>query len=159
MSRSNDRSEKNEAVREKKTVLFVCFFNSVRSPIAEGLLRDRCGDRYTVFSAGVAPTRLNPHTIKVMQETGIDISSHIPTSIYQYRTTDFDYVVSLCDIARPIVDGMLSPKNKGFHKGFVSPSEIGRDPEEIVEDFRNLKNEIDTYLSEIFPECPQRNQK
>ena len=152
-------SEKDGAVREKETVLFVCFFNSVRSPIAEGLLRDRCGDRYMVYSAGVAPTRLNPHATKVMQETGIDISSHVPASIYQYRTTNFDYVVSLCDVARPVAEGVLSPKNKGFHKGFVSPSEIGRDRGEIVEDFRNLRSEIDTYLSEIFPDCPQRKLK
>jgi len=127
--------------------------------MAEGLLRDRCGDRYEVFSAGVAPVRLNLHTIKVMQEIDIDISQHIPASIYQYRTINIDYIVTLSDEARPIAEGVLSPKEKVFCKGFASPSEIGRDREEIVADFRKLRDAIDTYLSEIFPDCPQKRKK
>jgi len=39
----------------KETVLFICSFNSVRSRIAESLLSARCGERYAVFSAGIAP--------------------------------------------------------------------------------------------------------
>ena len=42
----------------RKTVLFVCTHNSARSQMAEGLLRDRLGDRYEAYSAGTERTRV-----------------------------------------------------------------------------------------------------
>ena len=54
---------------EKKTVLFVCSFNSVRSQIAEGLLNARCYEQYTAYSAGIAPAGLNPYAVAVMRES------------------------------------------------------------------------------------------
>ena len=116
MLRSNDIPGKDEAPAGKETVIFICFSNSVRSPMAESLLRDRCGDRNYVFSAGMAPVRLNPHTITVMQEIGIDIPQHVPASIYQYRMMNFDYMVTLCDGDQPVTEGGLFPKKKCFAK-------------------------------------------
>jgi len=60
----------------KPKILFVCTGNSCRSQIAEGILRDKAGDEFNVFSAGSHPTRVNPMSIRVMNEWGIDISHH-----------------------------------------------------------------------------------
>jgi arsenate reductase len=132
-------------------VVFICSFNSVRSPIAEGLLRQRGNEQYTVMSAGVAPVRVNPYAVRIMQEERIDISGHKPASIYQYRNENFDYVITLCDNVRTMAERVLPDGGRFLHRNFVSPSEIGRERDEILTDFRELRDEIALWLTEIFP--------
>jgi arsenate reductase len=141
---------------EKKTVLFICAFNSVRSQIAEGLLNARCKDLYTVFSAGIAPAGFNPYTIAVMKEAGIDISSQKSRKPGQVTGTRFDYVITMCDRARLAVTGSIPEGVTVIHQGFVNPSEIRKNKAEILEDFRILRNDIDTWLTGIFPDCPDQ---
>ena len=67
-------------------ILFVCFGNICRSPMAEGIARDIVARRYPgaqslvrVSSAGVGAQDGNPPTpeaVEAMAERGIDISSH-----------------------------------------------------------------------------------
>jgi len=49
--------------------------------MAEGLLNALYGDRYDAYSAGIQPTEVNPYAIMVMQEIGVDISTHRSKSI------------------------------------------------------------------------------
>jgi arsenate reductase len=57
-----------------ENVLFLCTGNSCRSQMAEALLRQRAGDRFGVYSAGVEPKGIHPLTIEVLREKGIDTS-------------------------------------------------------------------------------------
>ncbi len=57
-------------------VLFACTRNSVRSPMAEGLLKHLLGHRIYVDSVGVRVGEIDPFVIEVMEELGIDISKH-----------------------------------------------------------------------------------
>jgi len=139
---------------EKKTVLFVCSFNSVRSQIAEGLLNARCGNHYRAYSAGIAPAGLNPYAISVMKEIGIDISSQKSKKLESFNGTRFDYVVTLCDWVKQAVAGSIPEGVTMIHRGFVSPSEIRNDKAEILADFRRLRNNINDWITEIFPDCP-----
>ena len=137
---------------KNERVIFICSFNSVRSPIAEGLLRQRMnGQTYSVCSAGIAPIRVRPYAIKVMQEMNIDISGHIPASLFQYRNHDFDYIVTLCDNVRMTVEEVLPGGSRFLHRNFVSPPEIGKPPEEILGDYQKLRDEIALWIDEIFP--------
>jgi arsenate reductase len=145
---------------EKKTVLFICSFNSVRSQIAEGLLNARCKDRYTAFSAGVAPAGLNPYAVAVMKEAGIDISSQKSKKLSHFSGTRFDFVITMCDRAKGAVHGSIPQGEITFHRGFESPSEIRGNSAEILGDFRALREDINSWLTEIFPDCPDtRNDK
>jgi len=83
----------------KPKVLFVCTGNSCRSQIAEGIMRDKAGDRYEVFSAGSHPSRVNPMAIKVMEEWKIDISHHTSDPIDYYLDKGIDTVITVCDNA------------------------------------------------------------
>ncbi len=61
------------------TVAFICVHNSCRSQMAEGYLKRLAGDTFAVYSAGTEDyNRVKPKAIEVMQEVGIDISSHYP---------------------------------------------------------------------------------
>ena len=143
---------------EKKTVLFICLFNSVRSQIAEGLLNARCNYRYTAFSAGVAPAGLNPYAVVVMKEAGIDISNQKSKKLSQFTGTRFDYVITMCDRAKLAVTGAIPEGETMIHRGFVSPSEIHENNAEILADFRVLRDDIDSWLTVIFPDCPENRR-
>ncbi|HJU05145.1 MAG TPA: arsenate reductase ArsC [Nitrospiraceae bacterium] len=70
-----------------KRVLFLCTGNSARSQMAEGLLRHMAGDRFEAFSAGTHPAGLNPLSVQVMREIGIDISKHTSKAIAHSSTS------------------------------------------------------------------------
>ena len=55
-------------------VLFLCTGNSARSQMAEAFLRKYGGDKFEAHSAGLEPKGMNPFTIQVMEEAGIDVS-------------------------------------------------------------------------------------
>ena len=117
---------------EKTKVLFLCTHNSARSQLAEGLLRHLYGDRYEVFSAGSEPTRVNPLTIRVMAEIGIDISSHRSKSIQEFRNRDIDLVVTVCKSSPKTACPFCS-----------SPPTGGRRPEVISETLPGAKSYLD----------------
>lgn len=78
-----------------RAVLFSCTLNSVRSPMAEGLLKHLLGHRIYVDSAGVRSGEIDPFAIAVMEEIGIDLSRHRAKSFDQLADTSYDLIVSL----------------------------------------------------------------
>ena len=76
-------------------VLFACSRNAVRSPMAAAILRHLAGRRIYVDSAGVRPGETDPFAIAVMEEIGIDLSGHRPTSLADLPDTSFDVIVTL----------------------------------------------------------------
>jgi arsenate reductase len=146
--------EEEESRTGKETVLFICSFNSVRSQIAEGLLRARCGDRYEIFSAGIAPAGLNPNAVTVMREIGIDISHQQGKSLNRFSGRTFTYVVILCDHARLALAGSLPAGLYINHRAFDSPSELRRNKTDLLAEYRILRDDINAWLSELFPDCP-----
>lgn len=62
----------------KAKVLFLCTRNSVRSQMAEALLRRHAGEVFDVHSAGVIADPIHPYAIEVMREIGVDIGRHSP---------------------------------------------------------------------------------
>ncbi|GAA0812977.1 arsenate reductase/protein-tyrosine-phosphatase family protein [Spirilliplanes yamanashiensis] len=83
-------------------VLFLCTGNSVRSPIAEGLLRHRTGGRVDVTSAGTRPApRRDPDAARVLRDDfGAEPPAGPPRDVGTLTGQRFDVVVSLCDRAR-----------------------------------------------------------
>ena len=96
-------------VDEPIRVLFVCTGNSARSVMAEALLRQHGGDAFEVHSAGTDPMGVNPLTLRVLTEAGIDASWARSKSVDEFLSQPFDYVVTVCDQARqncPVVPGV-----------------------------------------------------
>jgi arsenate reductase len=123
-------------------ILILCTGNSCRSQMAEGFLRS-LHPEWKIFSAGTKPEKeVNPLAIKVMKETGIDISHHQPKNIQQFIGYDFDYVITVCDNARescPIFTGKVKHR---LHIGFEDPANARGNEEERLEVYRRIRNEI-----------------
>ena len=77
------------------TVLFACTMNSVRSAMAEGILKSLHGDRIYVDSAGVRAGEPDGFMIEVMAEIDIDLSNHASKTLSTLDDTSFDLIVSL----------------------------------------------------------------
>ena len=132
----------------KKKVLFICTHNSARSQMAEGLTRSIYGDNYDVHSAGTQPSKINPYAIRVMKEVGIDISQQRSKSIEEFRGQKFDYVITVCDQAKetcPFFPGVII-----IHKGFKDPSQSSGTEDEILTEFRKIRDEIKVWIKETF---------
>jgi arsenate reductase len=89
-------------------MLFLCVANSARSQMAEGLARWLFGDQAVVMSAGSAPTRVNPHAVEALRESGIDISGQTSKSVGAIDIGRVDVVITLCDEeVCPVVPGSV----------------------------------------------------
>ena len=143
----------------KKIVLFLCFHNSARSQIAEGLLRAMYGDRYDVYSAGVEASKVDPRAIKVMSEIGIDISGQRSKAMNEYKGILFDLAVTVCDKAKemcPICGVSLSaPANapaakETIHRNFKDPAVAVGSEADQIKAFRQARDEIKDWISQTF---------
>ena len=84
--------------RNPQSVLFACGQNSVRSPMAESLLRQIFPHALYVRSAGVKKGELDPFAVAVMAEFGQDISKHKPISFEEledWEGLNFDLIITL----------------------------------------------------------------
>lgn len=136
--------------KEKIKVLFLCTGNSCRSQIAEGWARHLKGNIIDAYSAGIRPIGVSPRAIKVMAEAGVDISAQISQRLDEFYEIDFDYVITLCDNAAehcPVFTG----QTKVFHKPFEDPYFASGNEDDILETFRNVRNDI-RKLIEMMPD-------
>lgn len=85
--------------RGKKTVLFVCTANAVRSQMAEALVNHFLRDRWAAFSAGFLPGKIHPMAVAVLKEIGIEASSQTSKHFDSFKDFTFDKVITLCDQA------------------------------------------------------------
>jgi protein-tyrosine-phosphatase len=76
-------------------VLFACTHNSIRSAIAEGLMKYLLGHRVYVDSVGVHEGHIDPFAVEVMEEIGIDLSRHRSKTFDMLTDTSYDVIVSL----------------------------------------------------------------
>jgi len=126
----------------KPLVLILCTGNSCRSHLAEGILRAAAGDLIEVASAGSKPAGyVHPKSIEVMKEIGIDISGHTSKHLEEFLSRPVDTVITVCgnaDQACPLFPGQLSR----HHWGFADPARASGTDEEILREFRRIRDEI-----------------
>jgi arsenate reductase len=127
-----------------KKILVLCTGNSCRSQIAEGYLRYFAGDKAEVYSAGVETHGVNPKAIATMADDGIDISGHTSNNITEYSTIPFDYVITVCDNAKERCPFFPTTAQK-FHENFPDPAKAIGSEEEVMEQFREVRQIIKDY--------------
>ena len=120
--------------------------------MAHGILQS-LDSNLEVFSAGTKPAeKVNPGAVKVMNEIGIDISSHVPHNVTDYIDEGWDYVITVCGGAKetcPVFNGKVG---KRIHIGFEDPSEINGEEEKVLYEFRKTRDEIKEQFTKFYNE-------
>jgi arsenate reductase (thioredoxin) len=138
-------------LHKKLNVLFLCTGNSCRSQMAEGWARHLKGEQVEPYSAGIEKHGLNPHAVRVMAESGVDIGGHFSKTLDDLRDVQFDYVVTVCGHARetcPLFPG----KATVLHVGFDDPPRLAReetDPDKALGHYRRVRDEIRAFVETL----------
>jgi arsenate reductase len=132
----------------KKKVLFVCTGNSVRSQMAEGLLKTLGSGQWKVQSAGTIQSFVHPLAIRVMEEIGIDISKQTSKSVDRFTNKKFDFVITLCDHAAKFCPA-FGGSGKRLHWPFEDPAGATGTTEERLPVFRRIRDGIKKKIEEF----------
>jgi arsenate reductase (thioredoxin) len=126
----------------KPLTLILCTGNSCRSHLAEGVLRAAAGSLIEVASAGSKPAGyVHPKSVEVMKEIGIDLAGHTSKHLEEFLDRKVDTVITVCgnaDQACPMFPGQLHR----FHWGFDDPAHATGAEEEILNEFRRVRDQI-----------------
>ncbi|MDF2714270.1 MAG: arsenate reductase [Paenibacillus sp.] len=139
-------------MEKKPLVYFLCTGNSCRSQIADGFLKQLGGDNYEVKSAGLEAHGLNPRAVQVMNEAGVDIGKHTSDVIDPELLNRADYVITLCGHADEHCPVISNKNVTKWHWGFDDPAKATGTEEEIMAQFRSvrdsIKNRIERFVKE-----------
>jgi arsenate reductase (thioredoxin) len=133
-------------MNKKPSILFLSSHNSVRSQLAEALLRHLAGERFEVRSAGLFPQPVHAFTRRVLEESGINATPLTAKSVRDYLARSVVHVaIILCD------NGPADPKLYPFAPAtlrwrFEDPLASPGSDEEVLVRFRRLRDGIRTRL-------------
>lgn len=131
------------------SVLFCCDHNSVRSPMAEGLMKRRYGHDVYVQSAGVRnDLEVDGFAVAVCLELGVELSRHRSRSFEEMREwgddlSSFDVIIALS----PASQRMALELTRNYHLDveywpILDPTNLGHTREERLSAYRQTRDQI-----------------
>ena len=133
-------------------VLFACTMNSVRSPMAEGIMKYLHGKRVYVDSAGARQGEIDGFALAVMDEIGIDLTKHKSKTFDQLEDSSFDLVITLSPEAQHKAVEMtrVMACDVEFWNTF-DPTIVEGSREERLAAYRKVRDELMRRIKERFP--------
>lgn len=131
-------------------ILFLCVANSARSQMAEGIARHLAPDGVTVSSAGSEPATVRAEAVAALGEIGIDISGHYSKGVDEIARP-VDAVVTLCE--EEVCPVWLGDAHR-VHWGLPDPAAAAGSPEERLDAFRAVRDELRRRLAVLVPARP-----
>jgi arsenate reductase len=140
----------------KINVLILCTGNSARSQMAEALLRKHGCAKFNAYSAGTDPKGVNPLTIKVMHEIGLDLSGQRSKNLTEYLgILPVHYLITVCGNADQNCPSVWPGVLKRMHWPFDDPAAAQGSEEEKLAKFRTVRDQIDFRIREWLAEEAQ----
>jgi arsenate reductase len=128
--------------------------------MGEAWLRYHASDEFEVHSAGLDPSVVNPFTIRVMAEKGIDMSSHHAKSVREYLgKKEFSYVITVCSRAEDRCPTSFLGELYRLHWPFDDPAAIEGNDEEKLAKFRQIRDEIELKVNHWLSLSKQQRRK
>ncbi len=133
-------------------VLFACSMNSVRSPMAEGIMKYLHGHEVYVDSVGVRKGEIDGFAIAVMEEIGIDVGRHKSKTFDDLEDASYDVVISLSPEAQHKAVEMtrVMACDVEFWNTF-DPSVVEGSRDARLDAYRNIRDQLMTRIKEHFP--------
>ncbi|MFC4722668.1 arsenate reductase ArsC [Geojedonia litorea] len=135
-----------------KNILVLCTGNSCRSQMAHGYLNQFTNGKANIYSAGIETHGINPGAVAIMKEDGIDISNHTSNHVDDYKTIEFDYIITVCDHANENCPFIPSKNAVRLHHNFFDPSKVVGSEDEKHKAFLKARNEIKAYFKTFVSE-------
>ncbi len=133
-------------------VLFACSENSVRSPMAEGLLKHLLGHKVYVDSVGVRAQEVSGFAVAVMDELGIDISRHRAKTFDDLADSSFDLIVSLSPEAQhSAVEMTRTMACEVEYWPTLDPTAVEGSREAMLSAFRQTRDDLMARIKARFP--------
>jgi protein-tyrosine-phosphatase len=150
----------NDAPLPPIRILFVCFANLCRSPLAELIAGTRFPGRIEARSAGVSPGNSGPfeEAIDVARRIyGRNIAGHRPRHVLEFPIADFDYIIALDSAVFIRLAHMPEiPQEKLFGWEIADPCGLG--VETYEQTARTLETEIGKFLDQLDLKRPFRGR-
>ncbi|MBC7141208.1 MAG: low molecular weight phosphatase family protein [Rhodobacteraceae bacterium] len=148
------------------SVLFCCDHNAVRSPMAEGLMKQLFGHNCYVQSAGVKnDMEIDGFAIAVCQELGIELARHRSRSFEEMQQwgddlSGFDLVVALS----PASQRQALEFTRFFHLDVeywpvMDPTGIGETREAKLAAYRQTRDQIRARMIDRFGPPPEADSE
>jgi arsenate reductase len=131
------------------SVLFVCGRNAIRSPMGAALWRLHFGDDADARSCGVIPAAfVDPFTVAVMMEDGIDLSETPPMALAGVGTPPAGLVVSLSTAADRLAQAYADDNGAEFASWPIpDPSETGGNRDQRIQAYRETRKAIASMIA------------
>ena len=141
------------------SVLFVCFLNSIRSPIAEGLMRKHFVEQIYVRSCGEERGELDTIMVGVMREVGVDMEGHVSQSFDDLNDASFDLVIALTDNARKAAEAAFEGLDVEFETWTTpDPSAGVIDVRSMMNNYRAVRDNIEARIKRRFGETNNKTE-
>ncbi|MGM0577497.1 MAG: arsenate reductase ArsC [Myxococcota bacterium] len=131
----------------ERGILLLCVANSSRSQMAEGWARRLAPAGVEVFSAGSAPSQVNPNAVEVMREVGVDIGGQRSESVDAIPADRVGTVITLC--AEEVCPVWLG-RARRLHWPLEDPAAATGSRDEVLAAFRRARDEIHRRLEAYF---------
>jgi len=124
-----------------KKIIFLCAGHSRGSQMAEEFACSMLLNEHSVIdSAGLRAENLNNFAVKVMKETGIDISGQKSKNISAINVNCFDSIVTIHDHAQNTCSTVQNKKS--IHKNIIDPALASETIDQQLVVYRKVSDEI-----------------
>ena len=131
------------------SALFLCYLNSIRSPMAEGLARQMYPDM-RIASCGLAAGELDDLMVAVMNERGIDMSAHESRTLDEIEQP-FDVAIALTPEAADIARRYFADSPTRVESWELpDPTRFYYDVRQMMNDYRAVRDNIEMRLERRF---------
>lgn len=142
-------------MKQHKKVLFTCNKNSIRSPMAAAIVRQKLEGNIDVDTCGIEIDELNPFAFGVCEEVGLNLIPHDAKTFDDVLLSNFDLVVALTQESASEARSRISQLDNNkpdLEFWFINdPSLEQGTRQQILLAFRSCRDELEKRIKSRFP--------